>query len=53
LELIFELNFLAYRQGIEKPKPFIDSFIVFYKNPKFEDIGLKDGENTKLRRTDG
>jgi hypothetical protein len=28
-------------------------FIVIYKNPKFEDYRLKNGENTGLRRSEG
>jgi hypothetical protein len=42
----------AFRQLIEKPKRFIDFYIVFYKNPKFIDCRSKNGDNTRLRRTD-
>jgi hypothetical protein len=36
----------------ESKKRVIDSYIVFYKNPKFEDFWSENGENTRLRRTD-
>jgi hypothetical protein len=46
-----ELNFRAYRQWIEKPKRFIDSYIVFYKNPEFEDCRFENNDNTRPRQT--
>jgi hypothetical protein len=42
----------AFRHWIKKPKRFIDSYIVSYKNPKFEDCRFENGENTRLRRMD-
>jgi hypothetical protein len=49
----FDLNSRANRQLIKKPRRVIFCDIVFYQNLKFEVFKFKNGENTRLRRTDG
>jgi hypothetical protein len=48
-----DLNLGASRQWIKKFSRFIDSYIVFYRNPKYEVCRFENDETTRLRRADG
>jgi hypothetical protein len=50
--LIREGPFRAIRQLIKKIR-LICCYIVFYQNPKFEVFRFENGENARLRRTNG
>jgi hypothetical protein len=49
----FELNSRANRQLIKKPRRVIFCYIVLNQNPKFEVCRFENGDNTRLRETDG
>jgi hypothetical protein len=49
----FALNFRANRQFIKKPRRVFFCYIVFYQNLKIEVFKFENGENTRVRRTDG